>query len=131
MLETIEPKLLTSYGLRSLSPDDAAYRGRYGDQVPADQLHRDLTYHQGTVWPWLLGIWVDARIYAFGKTEDNFAVIRKQLRPLIKHIDSAACLGSISEIFDGESPHEARGCISQAWSVAELLRVLKTYPEIL
>lgn len=130
MLETIEPKLLTSYGLRSLSPDDAAYRGRYGDKVPADQLHRDLTYHQGTVWPWLLGIWVDARIYAFGKTEDNFAVIRERLRPLIEHIDNAACLGSISEIFDGSPPHQAQGCVSQAWSVAELLRVLKTYPEI-
>lgn len=131
MLETIEPKLLTSYGLRTLSPDDAAYHQRYGDGVPADQLRRDVTYHQGTVWPWLFGIWIDARIYAFGKTEENFAFIKNQIGPLIEHINSAACLGSISEIFDGESPHEARGCISQAWSVAELLRVLKTYPEIL
>jgi predicted glycogen debranching enzyme len=114
ILSTIWGKLLTPFGLRTLSPEDPRYRGRYlGDVVS-----RDAAYHQGTVWPWLLGPFITALV-RFGW--DRRAVGRL-LEPLMtKHLREAG-LGSISEIFDGDSPHFPRGCISQAWSVAEVLR---------
>jgi len=114
ILSTIWGKLLTPFGLRTLSPEDPRYRGRYlGDVVS-----RDAAYHQGTVWPWLLGPFITALV-RFGW--DRRAVGRL-LEPLMtKHLREAG-LGSISEIFDGDSPHLPKGCISQAWSVAEVLR---------
>jgi glycogen debranching enzyme len=113
-LSTIWGKLLTPFGLRTLSPEDPRYRGRYlGDVVS-----RDAAYHQGTVWPWLLCPFITALV-RFGW--DRRAVGRL-LEPLMtKHLREAG-LGSISEIFDGDSPHLPKGCISQAWSVAEVLR---------
>src|SRR5207237_4931688 len=87
---------------------------------------RDITYHQGTVWPWLFGPWVDARIKVFGTGEENRKFVSAQLVPIKRHILEEAGLGSVSEIFDGDAPHKPCGCIAQAWSVAELLR---TYVE--
>ena len=114
ILSTIWGKLLTPFGLRTLSPEDPRYRGRY----LGDVLSRDAAYHQGTVWPWLLGPFITALV-RFGW--DRRAVGRL-LEPLMtKHLREAG-LGSISEIFDGDSPHLPKGCISQAWSVAEVLR---------
>lgn len=106
--------LLTGYGLRSLSPDDEDYIGHYG----GDQLKRDGAYHQGTVWGWLLGSFVEAhlRVYQDPKIAQSF------LFPLIQELVDNG-VGSISEIFDGDPPFTPRGCIAQAWSVAELLRV--------
>jgi predicted glycogen debranching enzyme len=131
MLKVVEEHLLTPMGLRTLSPKHPDYKGEYGlGKASANQYDRDITYHQGTVWPWLMGPWVNARIYAYGETEENFSFIREHLKALIEHIEGAACLGSISEIFDGEAPHKPQGCVAQAWSVAELLRVLRDYPQL-
>lgn len=105
--------LLTAHGLRSLSPDDAAYVGHYG----GDQLKRDSAYHQGTVWAWLIGPFVTAHLKVYNDRE----MARSFIRPLLQHM-VAHGVGSVSEIFDGDPPFTPRGCIAQAWSVAELLR---------
>jgi len=115
VLQVIEEHLLTPYGLRSLSPRDRQYRPHYG----GDQLARDGAYHQGTVWGWLLGPYLTALMRvrgpdARGKAIESLAGIREHLRH--------AGVGSVSEIFDAEAPHAPRGCIAQAWSVAEILR---------
>jgi predicted glycogen debranching enzyme len=112
-LERIAERLLTPYGLRTLSPDDARYRGR----CVGDQPTRDAAYHQGTVWPWLLGPYVDAYQRIYEQTAPRDLVL-----PFVAHLQEVG-LGSVSEIFDGDPPHAPRGCIAKAWSVAELLRV--------
>jgi glycogen debranching enzyme len=106
-------ELLTSYGLRSLSPQDPEYIGRY----EGDARQRDAAYHMGTVWAWLLGPFVRAhhRVYGDARLSQSF------LAPIAEHLNGA-CLGTVSEIFDGDAPHTARGCFAQAWSVAEILR---------
>lgn len=105
--------LLTSHGLRSLAPDDPAYIGHYG----GDQRQRDAAYHQGTVWSWLLGPFVMAHLRVYGDRE----LARSFLQPLIHHLADHG-VGSISEILDGNPPFTPRGCIAQAWSIAEVLR---------
>jgi predicted glycogen debranching enzyme len=105
--------LLTSHGLRSLASDDPAYIGRYG----GDQRQRDAAYHQGTVWGWLMGPFVSAYLRVYGDHEQA----RSFLQPLIHHLADHG-LGSLGEIFDGDPPFTPRGCIAQAWSVAEALR---------
>lgn len=105
--------LLTSHGLRSLSPDDDKYIGHYG----GDRTKRDGAYHQGTVWGWLMGPFVSAHLRVYG---DPVAA-RTYLYPML-HLLADHGVGSISEIFDGDPPFTPRGCIAQAWSVAELLR---------
>lgn len=131
MIKVVEDALLTPMGLRTLSPSHSQYQGVYGTgKVQADQYHRDITYHQGTVWPWLLGPWVNARIFAAGSSADNLEQVRERLSEMSRHITTDGAIGSINEIFDGDAPHTARGCISQAWSVAELLRVMSEYPEL-
>ena len=115
VVDVAKGELLTPYGLRTLSPKDDRYRGR----IEGDQMTRDMSYHQGTVWPWLLGPFADAYKRAY-PGED----VAQFLKPLIDQHLGAACVGDISEIFDGDPPHAPRGCISQAWSVAELLRVI-------
>jgi predicted glycogen debranching enzyme len=106
-------ELLTSYGLRSLSPSDRRYEGRY----QGDPRSRDGAYHQGTVWAWLLGSFSLAHFRVYGDVQAAQAF----LEPVGLHLRDA-CLGSVSEIFDGDAPHTARGCFAQAWSVAEILR---------
>jgi len=106
-------RLLTSYGLRSLAPGHPQYQGHYG----GDQSHRDPAYHQGTVWAFLLGPFALAHFKVYRDAE----AARSFLSPLTHHLSDYG-LGSISEIFDGDSPFEPRGCIAQAWSVAETLR---------
>ena len=110
-------KLLTPYGLRTLAPDNPDYRGQYS----GDQHTRDSAYHQGTVWPWLLGPYISAYVKLHGLSDETRQYLRDLLKPLREHLQQAG-LGSISEIFDGELPHYPRGCIAQAWSVGELLR---------
>jgi predicted glycogen debranching enzyme len=106
-------ELLTSHGLRSLAPGEPGYVGHYR----GGPRERDGAYHQGTVWAWLIGPFVDAHYRVYG----DAASARSFLEPLMLHLD-AACLGSISEVFDAEPPFAARGCFAQAWSVAEVLR---------
>jgi glycogen debranching enzyme len=111
VLEVVERELLTPYGLRTLSPDDPNYRGVYA----GDQASRDSAYHQGTVWPWLIGSFITAYVKVKGEKTSKF------LKALIEHLNDAG-LDTISEVFDGDPPHTPGGCISQAWNVAEVLR---------
>jgi len=119
-LKVVEEKLLTPYGLRTLSPDEAEYRGRY----EGNWQERDRAYHQGTVWPWLMGPFVEAYLKLHDFDSEACAKAHRWLEPLLSHMLNDAGLGSISEIFDGDPPHKPRGCIAQAWSVAEVLRAL-------
>jgi 4-alpha-glucanotransferase len=113
VLTVASNRLLTPYGLRSLDPEDANYIGEYG----GDRLQRDRAYHQGTVWSWLIGPFIRAwrRFYDTEPLPWNSVA-------LLEHFQQQAGLGSISEIFDGDSPHAPQGAIAQAWSVAELIR---------
>ena len=115
LLRVVERELLTPRGLRTLSPRDSRYVGRY----EGDPRSRDGSYHQGTVWPWLMGSYITAYAKTFGeKAGRTFAT--EWLKNFDGHLREA-CLGQISEIFDGDPPHTPRGCVAQAWSVAELL----------
>lgn len=116
VLRTVETELLTPVGLRSLSPKHPDYKASYS----GDLRTRDAAYHQGTVWAWLIGPYVDAwlRVYPEKRSE-----ARALLNGLLEHLTDAG-LGTISEVFDAEPPFTPRGCIAQAWSVAEVLRCL-------
>jgi predicted glycogen debranching enzyme len=114
VMRGIRERLLTPVGLRSLAPGERDYKARYYGDLRA----RDAAYHQGTVWAWLIGPYIDAALKIPGTD-------RSQLRDLLAgfdlHLDEA-CVGQISEVFDAESPFLPRGCVAQAWSVAEVLR---------
>jgi predicted glycogen debranching enzyme len=116
VMAVVERELLTPVGLRSLSPNDPEYKKNYHGDLKT----RDAAYHQGTVWAWLIGPFVDAwlKIHPNERTQ-----ARKFLGAFGEHLDDAG-IGTISEIFDAEAPHTPRGCIAQAWSVAEVLRCL-------
>jgi len=116
ILETVTRELLTPFGLRTLSPKDPSYIGRY-EGSPAQ---RDRAYHQGTVWPWLLGPYVDALLSISESSDKSRAQAREVLWPLVKL--NAGGIGTLSEVFDGDRPQNPGGCFSQAWSVAEVLR---------
>jgi len=111
----VAEKLLTPYGLRTLSPDDPRYVGTY----EGDQWQRDNAYHQGTVWSWLFGPFITAMVRYYG----DYGIDRAKyiIENFTKHFEDG-CIGTISEIFDGNKPHMPRGCIAQAWSVGEILR---------
>src|SRR5688572_20231786 len=103
-------------GLRSLSRDHPDYKARYD----GDLRSRDAAYHQGTVWGWLIGPFVDAWLKTHG---NDAASARRFVEGFVPHL-SDACIGTISEVFDAEEPYTPRGCAAQAWSVAEVLRCL-------
>lgn len=113
-------ELYTPWGLRTLTVSHPNYRGRY----QGNHQQREEAYHQGTVWPWLLGPFFTAFFRIHGRTPDSLKLAGEMLEPIIFHLKDAG-VGYISEIFDGDPPHRPKGCIAQAWSVAELLRVLK------
>jgi predicted glycogen debranching enzyme len=117
VLDVVQEHLLTPFGLRTLAPSDPQYRGRY----TGDQASRDGAYHQGTVWPWLMGPFLTAYIKVHGRSEP----VRRQAESWLSAFKdrlSDSGLGQVSEIFEGDEPHRSVGCIAQAWSVAELLR---------
>ncbi len=119
VVHTVERQLLTPLGLRSLAPDDPRYCPRYEGGV----LARDGAYHQGTVWPWLIGAFVEAWLRVNGNTGATQAEARARfVAPLHPHLREAG-LGHVCEIADGNAPHTPRGCPFQAWSLAELLRI--------
>jgi predicted glycogen debranching enzyme len=121
VVETVRARLLTPVGLRSLDPGHPDYKARYYGDLRA----RDAAYHQGTVWAWLIGPFVDAWLRV--NPADRHAA-RRLLEAFGPHLSDAG-VGSISEIFDAEAPFAPRGCIAQAWSVAEVLRAwLMTEP---
>ena len=119
--DVVERELLTPAGLRTLARDDPEYQARY-EGGPAQ---RDGAYHQGTVWPWLIGGFIDAYLFAFGKCEDTLTYCRRLVESV--EANAAGSLGSITEILDGDEPRNVRGCPAQAWSVAEIARVRAQY----
>lgn len=114
ILQKVTDHLLTPLGLRTLSPQNPAYHASFN----GDPLHRDSAYHQGTVWPWLLGPYVDVHMRVF----HDCTAILPLLTPLIRHLWEA-CIGTISEVAEPDYPFLPAGCFAQAWSVAELLRI--------
>jgi predicted glycogen debranching enzyme len=122
VLDVVTEHLLTPFGLRTLSPRDEKYVGRY----TGDRWQRDCAYHQGTVWPWLIGPYCDAYARVHGNGRAQRREIARIVQPLLDHLNDAG-LGSVSEIFDGDEPHRPVGCFAQAWSVAELLRICDKY----
>lgn len=116
ILETVTRELLTPYGPRTLSPRDSRYVGR-NEGGPSQ---RDAAYHQGIVWPWLIGPYIDALLSVNDYSQESRALAREILRPLVE-LDSTG-INTIPEFFDGDAPYRPGGCISQAWSVAEVLR---------
>ena len=119
VVDVVERQLWTPAGLRSLGPGEPGYIGRYG----GDMRQRDGAYHQGTVWPWLIGAFVDAWLRVRGNSDDARREARARfLVPLLRHYESSAP-GHVAEIADGNAPHTAGGCPFQAWSVGEALRL--------
>jgi len=119
VVDAVEQRLLTPLGLRSLAPGERGYTARY----EGDVVSRDSAYHQGTVWPWLLGAFVEAWVRVRGDTVAAKRNARQRfLEPLLAHLHEAG-LGHVSEIADAEAPHRPRGCPFQAWSVGEALRL--------
>lgn len=127
VVDCAERELLTPFGLRSLSPTDSRYVGRYEGGPNA----RDAAYHQGTVWSWLLGPFITAYLRAHDNSADAKQQARAWLSSVEGHLNDAG-LGQISEIFDGDPPHHPRGCIAQAWSVGEVMRSMQnaTVPQL-
>lgn len=121
VLGVVERELLTPVGLRSLAPSHPDYKRLYR----GDLLTRDAAYHQGTVWSWLIGPYVDAHLRVY---PSDLAGARRVLDGLVAHL-GANCIGYVGEVFDGEAPFTPGGCVAQAWGVAELLRcLLRTEP---
>jgi glycogen debranching enzyme len=123
VVQIVQRELLTPVGLRTLERNDPDYKPHYQGS-PAE---RDAAYHQGTVWPWLLGPFVDAYLTAFGRTPENLAYCHGLVANLEAESAQRGCVGSIAEIYDAEQPRYPRGCPAQAWSVAEIARVKADY----
>src|SRR5262249_9955982 len=117
VVEGVERELLAPHRLRRLAPGDPHCGGRY----EGDQWQRDSAYHQGTIWPWLLGPFITAYLKVHEGSPEPRQRASQWLVPFREHLMEAG-VGQVSEIFDGDAPHHPRGCIAQAWSVAELLR---------
>ncbi|RQD85447.1 glycogen debranching protein [Methanosalsum natronophilum] len=117
VLNNVCEELLTPFGLRTLSPKDTNYQGRYH----GDHFQRDKAYHNGTVWPWLMGPFISAYTKMNSHSQSSIEFSKELVLNFEPHL-LEACIGSISEIFDGDYPHLPRGCVSQSWSVAEVLR---------
>jgi predicted glycogen debranching enzyme len=114
VMDVVTERLLTPVGLRSLAPGHPDYKPKYY----GDLRSRDAAYHQGTVWPWLIGPYVDAWLKVHPA---DMAGARKLIEGLVPQMEQT-CVGSLNEIFDAEPPYTPRGCVAQAWSVAEVLR---------
>jgi len=117
IVEQVEEKLLTPVGLRTLAPGSPDYRAHYG---PGDTFARDSAYHQGTVWPWPIGHFIDAHLKVYGDKARSRALLDGLLGPSLSRYG----VGTVAEIFDADPPHAPNGCIAQAWSVSEVLRAL-------
>jgi glycogen debranching enzyme len=116
VLVKVRQELLTVRGLRTLSPKNHDYKGTYW----GNQQERDLAYHQGTVWPWLIGAFSESYLKLYGKQGIPFIESIFEGFEAVMH---EAGIGTISEVYDGDPPHKAGGAISQAWNIAELLRI--------
>ena len=119
VMEVVKSELVTPFGLRTLSPDDPRYCGRYEGTL----YERDAAYHQGTVWPWLIGHYIKAYQRTYGLSEETLSYCNGLLRGFLNHMKVNG-LGTIAEVYDGDPPQRPRGCFAQAWSVAEVLRTM-------
>ncbi len=117
VMTAVRDKLYTPAGMRTLSPDDPRYHGRYDGSL----FERDAAYHQGTAWPWLIGAFIEGWLRAHKFTDKSRKAARQMLQPLIEQM-SHHSLGTLHEVYDGDEPQRPQGCIAQAWSVAEVLR---------
>lgn len=126
ILKIVEENLYTPVGLRSLAATDSQYIPVYG----GDQWHRDSAYHQGTVWSWLLGAYIDGIMSEPDYIGSDGLMGKEKVLKIIEDFSyhlGEGCIGSVSEIFDADRPHHPRGCVAQAWGVGEILRVMKDY----
>ncbi|MBN2590667.1 MAG: glycogen debranching enzyme family protein [Sedimentisphaerales bacterium] len=121
VVKAVQDSLLTPYGLRSLNTSAQNYKGKY----TGPQRYRDEAYHQGTVWAFLIGPFIDGYLKVNEFSYESRRNAEEMIQPLLKHLIEDSCIGSVSEIFDGDSPHYPKGCFAQAWSVAELYRAYK------
>jgi predicted glycogen debranching enzyme len=119
VVEVVRRELLTPVGLRTLNRADPNFKPHYSGA----QVQRDAAYHNGTIWPWPLGAFLEAYLRVNGRSPESVDQARRWLEPLIHHLEHDACVGSISEIFEADEPHRPDGCPAQAWSVAEALRL--------
>jgi predicted glycogen debranching enzyme len=119
VVEVVRRELLTPVGLRTLSQSDPNFKPHY----TGAQVQRDAAYHNGTIWPWPIGGFLEAYLRVNKRSPESVAQVRRWLEPLIHHLEYDACIGSISEIFEADEPHRPDGCPAQAWSVAEVLRI--------
>jgi glycogen debranching enzyme len=123
VVDIIRERLLTSFGLRTLDRDDPQYRGRYEGNL----FDRDSAYHQGTVWPWLIGPYCEALLRVNDFSADAKGQVKQIIQPLIDEMSNTTggrCINQIAEVYDGDLPHRPSGCPAQAWSVAEVLRIV-------
>ena len=118
VVKAVQKRLLTPYGLRTLNVKNSNYHGIY----TGPQQQRDEAYHQGTIWSFLLGPFVESFLKVNGFSRKSKKKAAEFIQPLLKHLTEDGCLGSVSEIFDGDKPHKPKGCFAQAWGVAELIR---------
>jgi predicted glycogen debranching enzyme len=121
VVNTVQRNLLTPYGLRTLAPSDSRYKGTY----TGPQQQRDEAYHHGTVWPYLIGAFVEAYLKVNNFSRKSKAEASGFIKSLMQHLTDDGCLGQVCEIFDGDPPHKSKGCFAQAWSVAELIRAYR------
>jgi len=120
VLDVVSEKLLTPFGLRTLDPGHSDFKPTYGGDVWS----RDLAYHQGTVWPFLMSEYAEAFLKVYGKNPQSNARIESLLGTLKRHFYNENCFGGISEVFDGLEPNQGKGTIQQAWSVSALIRMM-------
>jgi glycogen debranching enzyme len=118
VVEVVRRELLTPFGLRTLARTDRNYIGRY----TGGPMQRDRAYHNGTVWAWLIGPFLEGYLKSHERAPDALRQARVWLQPLIDHMNNG-CIGQISECFEGDEPHRPVGAPAQAWSVAETLRI--------
>jgi predicted glycogen debranching enzyme len=121
VVKVVQKNLLTPYGLRTLNISAPNYKGVY----TGPQRLRDEAYHQGTVWAFLIGPFIESFLKVNHYSQKSRIEAEKMIQPLLKHLIEDSCIGSVSEIFDGDQPHNPKGCFAQAWSVAELIRAYK------
>lgn len=119
VVEVVRRELLTPYGLRTLAPSDPHYRDKY----VGDQFHRDAAYHNGTIWPWLIGGFLEAHLKVNKRSPAAIEEAKLWLKPLLDAMDTQGCIGQIAEIHEAAPPYRPVGCFAQAWSVAEVLRI--------
>ncbi len=119
VVEVVRRELLTPFGLRTLSPADPHFHARY----TGDQFHRDGAYHNGTIWTWLIGGFLEAYLRVKHRSPESIEQARAWLKPLVDSMNEIGCIGQLAEIYEAQPPHRPVGCPAQAWSIAEVLRL--------